>query len=284
MMMRKAFILGCGYTGLVLARRLEGKGITVGGTRATEDEQGAGPALRRLDLRQGAAPLLTEAQGAVIYYMIPTGSRAYDPERRPHLQLMDNALAGLSGLDIKGLIYLSSTSVYGDPKGGWVDELTVPEPRSPWGHMRLELEHHLTRFGQDRGVPTCVVRLPEIYGPGRGPVARLRKGYTLRFPNRYSNRIHVEDLALVLEQLGQRLEPPLLLVADDHPTTSAEVYDLAASLLGLEAVPRGEEVEGDENRRALLSESKRCRTDLLKGWLGRKLKYPSYREGLASTL
>ena len=284
MTMHKSFILGCGYTGLVLARRLESLGIEVAGTRATEQGGASRLALRRLDLGQGAAPLLTEAQGAVVYYMIPTGFRTYDPEVRPHLQLMDNALAGLSGLDLKGLIYLSSTSVYGDPEGGWVDEQTVPAPRSPWGRMRLELEQRLIRFGQDNKVPACVVRLPEIYGPGRGPVARLRKGYTLRFPHRYSNRIHVEDLALVLEQLGQRLEPPLLLVADDHPATSAEVYDHAARLLGLEAVPRGDEVVGDENRRALLSESKRCRTDLLKKWLGQALKYPDYKAGLPSTL
>jgi len=282
--MRRAFILGCGYTGMVLARRLQAAGVEVAGTQAGEEAGAAGLPLQSLDLRHGPSPALTRAADAVVYYMIPTGHRVYDPEGRPHLALMDNALAGLAEQPIKGLIYLSSTSVYGDVEGEWVDEETDPAPQSPWGRMRLELERRVQRFGQERGVPACVTRLPEIYGPGRGPVARLRKGYTLRFPHRYSNRIHVEDLALVLEELGRRLIPPLLLVSDGHPATSAEVYHHAASLLGMGRVPRGEEVKGDENRRALLSESKRCRADVLKAWLGRGLKYPSYREGLKATL
>ena len=285
MKMRKAFILGYGYTGQVLAQRLVRMGVATAGTRAEgEIDQGEPVHVRRLDLRAGTAPPLTEAAGAVVYYMIPTGYRAYDPVRRPHLELMDNALAGLAGQPIQGLIYLSSTSVYGDPEGGWVDEQTRPAPRSPWGHMRLELELHLQRFGQQQGVPTCVVRLPEIYGPGRGPVARLRKGYTLRYPHRFSNRIHVEDLARVLVRLGQRLDPPLLLVSDGNPATSAEVYDHAARLLGMEGVPRGDDDTVDENRRALLSESKRCLAELLMSWLGEPLKFPDYREGLKATM
>ena len=282
--MRKAFILGCGYTGMVLAHRLKAAGVEVAGTRAGGESGEVGIPLQPLDLRLGPAPPLSRAGGAVVYYMIPTGHRVYDAEGLPHLGLMDNALAGLAGQPIEGVIYLSSTSVYGDVEGAWVDENTEPAPRSPWGRMRLDLERRVERFGRERGVPACVVRLPEIYGPGRGPVARLRKGYTLRFPHRYSNRIHVDDLALVLDELGRRLSPSLLLVSDGHPATSAEVYDHAASLLGSGPVPRGGEVTGDENRRALLSESKRCRADVLMSWLGRELKYPSYKDGLKDTL
>ncbi len=283
--LQRAFILGCGYTGEALARRLAARGAAVAGTRSAQEDSPDDLALQPLDLRAGPAPALTAAADAVVYYMIPTLTRQYDARSAPHLDYMSNALAGLEAQRIRGLIYLSSTSVYGDPEGGWVDERSPPAPRSPWGKMRLELERHLTARGARLGVPTCVVRLPEIYGPGRGPVARLRKGgYTLRFPHRYSNRIHVHDLVTVLVALGDRLRPDLLLVSDGHPATSAEVYDHAAGLLGRGPVARGGKVEGDQNRRALLSESKRCRNDRLVRWLGQKLKYPSYIEGLPTTL
>lgn len=281
--MERAFIIGCGYTGTGLARRLRGQGVEVAGT----GEAAASPGLDLLplDLRAGPAPPLAGADGAVIYYMVPTLTRVYDPDDAPHLRYLDNALAGLRGAAVRGIIYLSSTSVYGDPGGGWVDEQTEPSPRSPWGHMRFDLERRIQAYGRQRSVPACVVRLPEIYGPGRGPVARLRKGgYTVRFPDRHSNRIHLDDLVTVLAALGRRLEPDLLLVCDGQPATSAAVYDQAARLLGLDPAPRGGAVHGDANRRALLSESKRCRADRLLRWLGEPLKYPSYIEGLPTTL
>ncbi len=283
----RAFIFGCGYTGERLARRLAAAGTLVTGTRAGPGAPGDLD-ITRLDLIEGPAPPLEAAAGAMVYYMIPTLSREYGGRGGPHRRFMDNALAGLDGQAIRGLVYLSSTSIYGDAGGGWVDEHTPPAPRSPWARMRLELEERLQEYGQGRGVPAWVVRLPEIYGPGRGPVARLRAGYTLRYPDRFSNRIHVEDLAMVLHELGcrieSRVESRLLLVSDGHPATSAEVYDHAARLLGMGSVPRGGEVQGDANRQALASESKRCRDDRLLQWLGRPLKYPTYKEGLPATL
>jgi nucleoside-diphosphate-sugar epimerase len=295
----RALIIGCGYTGGALAGRLRAAGVPVTGTSAsggapvTGTSAGGAPAgdlsLGRLDLLEERGDLeLPEAAGAVVYYMVSTLTRRYDPERRPHMRPLERCLAALARQPVAGLVYLSSTSVYGDQQGRWVDEQTPVAPLSPWGRMRVELERRVWDFGAERDLPACVVRLPEIYGPGRGPLERLRRGYVMRYPQRYSNRIHVDDLARVLDRLGRALDQPLLLVADGAPATTREVYQYAAKLLGLgsvpEAAPGAADPGTDANRRGLLSESKRCRADRLLSWLGAPLRYPSYREGLAAIL
>ena len=286
--MKRAFIFGCGYTGEALARRLLPAGIQVFGTSVTGRDLGgdlANVKMEIADLKNSEKLDFPESSGAVVYYMVPTLSRVHDPVARPHLAPMEAALAGLLGHDVEALIYLSSTSVYGDTEGAWVDEQTPPAPASPWGKMRLELERRVRSWGDQQGVPACVVRLPEIYGPGRGPVHRLRSGgYTLRFPQRYSNRIHVQDLALVLDRLGHQPDQELLLVSDGNPATTEEVYTHAARLLGMGPLPRGEPEAVDQNRLALLSESKRCVNERLMTWLGEELRYPSYEQGLPTTV
>lgn len=282
--MNRALIIGCGYTGQTLARRLLEASVAVTGTSVSGPGV-PGVAWVGLDLKAHAAPDLPAADGAVVYFMVPPLTRVHDPQQRAHMVPLEAALRGLEGRAVQALVYLSSTSVYGDAAGAWVDEQTPPAPLSPWGRMRVELEQRIWAHGQQTDTPCCVVRLPEIYGPGRGPVARLRKGYTLRYPLRYTNRIHVDDLALVLHELGRRPPPRLLLVADGHPATAREVYQHAATLLGLGPVPESEgERELDPNRLGLASESKRCRTHRLMQWLGRPLRYPTHVEGLPTTL
>ncbi len=281
--MRRALIVGLGYTGQQLARGLLAEGIPVSGTCTGPAGPDAPCEVLPLDLLRPEALDLPGAAGAVVYYLVPTLFRRYEPGARPHLAPLRRLLAAVAPHGVRGLVYLSSTSVYGDTGGGWVDEQTPVAPQTPWARMRVELEQEVWSFGQRQGLPACVVRCPEIYGPGRGPVARLRAGYVLRFPHRYSNRIHVQDLAAVLSALGRRLQPPLLLAADDLPATSAEVYGHAAALLGRGEVPTGPADGGDENRLGLLSESKRCCNRQLRAWLGRPLCYPTYREGLAAT-
>lgn len=288
MLLQRALIFGCGYTGIELARRLAARGTPVEATSLSGGDPGlSGVRVRPLDLRNPppGLDLGAAAAGAVVYYLVSTLARELDPVARPHLAPLEAALAALGPGSIAGLIYLSSTSVYGDRQGAEVDELTPPSPDSPWGRMRVELEARARDWGRAHGVPACVLRVPEIYGPGRGPVARLRAGGVLRYPERSSNRIHVHDLAEILVELGDRLEPELLLACDDEPATSGEVYALAARLLGLTSVPLGEEAPNtDPNLLSLQRDSKRCRNQRLRAWLGRPLRYPSFREGLPSTL
>jgi nucleoside-diphosphate-sugar epimerase len=283
---RRALILGCGYTGLALARRLLASGSSVEATSLGGADPGLpGLRVRALDLTAPPRDLSfgEAAEGAAVYYLVSTLHRVYDPVARPHLAPLEAVLAAL-GRAPAALVYLSSTSVYGDRDGELVDEATPVTPGSPWGWMRAELERRVWTWGCERGVPACVLRVPEIYGPGRGPIARLRAGGVLRYPERFSNRIHLDDLVEVLVALGARREPELLLACDDEPARSGEVYALAARLLGLDRVPVGGEGDGDANLLSLQRDSKRCSNARLRAWLGHPLRYPSYREGLPATL
>lgn len=282
--MKRAFIVGLGYTGEALARRLMSDGVEVFGLRASPGVASDRIPTRVLDLRAATIPELPEAEDAVVYYMVPTLFRALDEKTRPHLGPPSRFLGALERHRPRALVYLSSTSVYGDREGAWVDELTPVNPGSPWGRMRLDLEALFGGWAEARGLPACVVRLPEIYGPGRGPIERLRKGYTLRFPDRWSNRIHVEDLVRVLDELGRRPGPGLLLCSDDLPAQSQVIYDLAASLLGSGPVLRSEEPALDANRLSLLRDSKRCDNQRLRRFLDGPLRYPTFREGLPACL
>ena len=161
--MERALIIGCGYVGAALAPRLRDAGVEVSGTSAS-----GGPGLLRLDLTAPDSGPELAAEGAVVYYMVSTLARRYDAEARPHLRPLERCLAALERQAPAGLVYLSSTSVYGDQGGAWIDEQTPTAPQTPWGRMRVELEQRFWDFGAARGLPACVVRLPEIYGPGRG--------------------------------------------------------------------------------------------------------------------
>lgn len=287
--METALIIGCGYTGAGLAGRLAETGVHVVGTGTGPEAPADLPvAWRQLDLLADGPLELPEAADAVVYYMVSTLTRRYDGEARPHLAPLSRCIGALERQPPRRLVYLSSTSVYGDRAGAWVDEASPVQPASPWGRMRVELERSVWQFGEERGVSCTVVRLPEIYGPGRGPLERLRSGYVVRAPERYSNRIHIDDLALVLQELGKRPAPDLLLVADDEPAPTLEVYRFAAERLGMGAGAVGVSttgpIQGDANRRALITESKRCDNRRLRQWLGRPLRYPSYREGITAIL
>jgi len=288
-MTARALIIGCGYTGARLARRLIAGGAEVVGTGTAAGPRAVDPPGLRwqeLDLLDDGPLELPAAADAVVYYMVSTLAR--NDEGKPHLPPFERCLAALARQPLRGLVYLSSTSVYGDRQGQWVDEGSPVRPASPWGRMRAELERAVWRFGAERGVPACVTRLPEIYGPGRGPVERLRSGYVVRAPERFSNRVHVDDLVMTLDQLGRDLDPPLLLVSDDEPAPTLDVYRFAAARMGLgeDAVhlDAGEPLPKDPNRRGLVTESKRCCNRRLRRWLRQPLRYPTYRDGIMAIL
>ncbi len=284
--MKHAFIIGCGYTGTALLRRLITDGISVSGI-SYSSFQVEGITIAATDLIHPAPLDLSAAKGAVVYYMVPPLMREYDPVGRPHLAVISRVLSAVASAAVQGVIYLSSTAVYGDQRGGWVDEHTPPFPLSPWGKMRREIEEEFIAFGNQHAVPVGVVRLPEIYGPGRGPVQRLRQGQPIHLAPRYSNRIYIDDLVEILFTLGERLDQPLLLAADNHPAPVRDVYQYAARLLDLPLVT--DETEShlahlDSNRRAMLTCSRRCDNHRLRQWLGKPLRYSSYLSGIPATM
>ena len=185
--------------------------------------------------------------------------------------------------------YLSTTGVYGDHQGGWVDETTPLTPGTKRGRIRVLAESQWQALAKKAGLPLHIFRLAGIYGPGRGPFEKVKNGTARRIirPNQYFSRIHVEDIGAVLAASIARPDPDAIYnVADDDPSPPEDVLAEAARLLGLPLPPKVpfDEAEMTPLARSFYAESKRVTNDRIKRDLGVTLAYPDYRSGLAALL
>ncbi len=187
--------------------------------------------------------------------------------------------------------YLSTTGIYGDRGGDWVDETTIPEPTSPRAARRLAAEIAWQCFAAETGAPLHIFRLPGIYGPGRSVLDQLRAGTARRFdkPGQIFSRIHVEDLASALAaSMAKPAFGAIYNICDDEPASQADVIAYGAKLLGIEPPPLEAFAEAEASlsamARSFYRDSKRVRNGKMTRELGVTLAYPTYREGLASLL
>jgi nucleoside-diphosphate-sugar epimerase len=187
--------------------------------------------------------------------------------------------------------YLSSTGVYGDRGGAWVDEATPAAPASERSRQRLAAEQAWGRFAARMAVD--LFRLAGIYGPGRSPFADLRAGRARRIikPGQAFGRIHRDDIAQgVLAAMPQSPPPGLRIfnLADDQPAENAVVVEEAARLLGIApppAVPYAEAAASmSEMARSFWAENRKVSSARTKAALGIAWRYPTYREGLRAIL
>ena len=160
--------------------------------------------------------------------------------------------------DARWLGYLSTTGVYGDHGGGWVDETTPPRPGQPRSIERLAAERAWQAMGIEAGAAVDIFRLPGIYGPGRSAIDQVKAGTARRIdkPGQVFSRIHVEDIAAaVLAAMTHPSPGAIYNVADDLPASNSEVIAYACELLGLPvppADPVGRGGADDERHGALL--------------------------------
>ncbi len=213
----------------------------------------------------------------------------------PALEFIDHPTIKLN--NCKWIGYLSSNGVYGDHKGAWVDEDTLPIPTGTRGKARLTAEKEWILLSQARNLPLTIFRLPGIYGPGRCALDSLKKGKAKRIikPGQVFNRMHVDDIASALLasiakahslQLNHTPETSHLVfnLCDDEASPPQDVITYAARLIG--AVPPPEISIEDANLspmgQSFYRDNKRISNARMKAELGIKLKYPSYREGLTA--
>lgn len=196
------------------------------------------------------------------------------PGQPPEREMLD--ALGCSG--IGRVIYLSTTGVFGGENGEWVDESSPPNPKHASAEARLAWEHAYRSLGKE----LCVLRLPAIYGPDRSVRSSLESGKLelVDGGERWSNRIHVEDLADTIEAILDRVRvPEVLCVSDDEPAKLREVVSYYMQRFDLPA-PRAISLEEAKRQgRHTMTGSQRVRNALLKEILGRELKFPSYRAG-----
>jgi nucleoside-diphosphate-sugar epimerase len=182
--------------------------------------------------------------------------------------------------------YLSTTGVYGDHQGGWVDETTLLTPATRRGQWRKDAEE---AWAAIPGLALHIFRLAGIYGPGRGPFEKVRQGTARRIvkEGQVFSRIHMDDIAQVLAASIARPNPGAVYnLCDDDPAPPEDVIEHAARLLGLPVPPAEpyETAEMTEMARSFYAESKRVRNDRIKDELGVRLIHPDYRSGLAALL
>ena len=278
---RRLLIFGLGYTGMALAALAEGRGWQV---TATSRDPGrlrppAGVALIPFD---GAGPAVLAAT-----HLVQTAAPAEDGD--PALARYGAEAAAAPHLRWVG--YLSTTGVYGDRDGGWVDEDTPPAPTGDRGRRRIAAE--------DAWAAACarcavdVFRVAGIYGPGRSAFDDLRAGAARRVlkPDHLFGRIHRDDIAAAVLAAMAQDRPPgrrVLNLADDEPAASADVTAEAARLLGLEPpplIPYADALPGmGAMARSFWAENRRVRSAKTQAALGLRWAYPTYHEGLRAIL
>ncbi|HZF32449.1 MAG TPA: SDR family oxidoreductase [Candidatus Angelobacter sp.] len=281
----KLFCFGLGYSALALAETLSAAGWGIAGTCRTAEKQGEF-ARRNIaaHLFERGRPLADAAFDGVthVLHSIPP-----DDGGDPVLSAHGAALARLPQLRWFG--YLSTTGVYGDRGGDWVDEHSDLQPTGERGRRRVAAEVGWSRLSHADGLPLHVFRLAGIYGPGRSALDSLRAGTARRVIKRGQvfSRIHVADIVQVLRASMARPNPGAVYnICDDDPAPPWEVIEYAAELLGVAPPPAVpfEQAQLSDMARSFYDDNKRVRNERIKRELGVRLKYPSYREGLRALL
>jgi nucleoside-diphosphate-sugar epimerase len=281
-------IVGCGYLGLRVGRRLVGRGDRVFGTVRSHDraerlrESGIDPILADV-LEPGSLDALPVADRAL--YCVGFDRAAGVPMRTVYVEGLGNALARLSGR-VGRLAYASSTGVYGPCEGDWIDEDSPTVPTHDSGRVVLEAERLLGKFAGSDGLATLILRFAGLYGPGRIPrrVSLERGEPIVGDPDRPLNLVHIDDAAeSAIAALDHGRPGRIYLVGDDSPRARREYYELAARLLGAPApqfvppLPGSPESVREES-------SKRVSNRRLRTELGVRLAYPDIRTGLPAAL
>ncbi len=276
------FAFGFGSTASVLASRLLDKGWRISGTCRTPEKA---EAIRS----RGVVPYLYDGaekldpgvlDGAThLLISIPPGA-----DGDPVLRVMRDEIASHRET-VEWIGYLSTTGVYGDRVGGLVDEAMEMAPTSDRGRRRQAAEEAWFALGRDIGVPVQTFRLAGIYGPGRNQIVSLRSGKARRIvkPGHVFSRIHVEDIASVLEASIVRPNAGAAYnVCDDEAAPPQDVVAFAAELIGMTPPPEVpfEEADLSPMARSFYAESKRVSNKRIKTELGVELQFPTYREGL----
>jgi nucleoside-diphosphate-sugar epimerase len=202
----------------------------------------------------------------------------------PVLAVFADALARAPKL--KSVVYLSTVGVYGNRDGAWIDETAVPNPTTTRGRARLVAETAWQELCAVTGKSLAVLRLAGIYGPGRNALAQVVNGTAKRIvkPGQVFSRIHVADIASVIDSAFTQRANGIFNISDDEPAAPQDVISFAAHLLDRPAPPEIPFTQASKDLSPMAlsfySECRRVRNDRIKRELGVTLRFPTYREGL----
>jgi nucleoside-diphosphate-sugar epimerase len=286
----KIVIIGCGDIGSRAARLALATGYKVTAvsrsSRKSAILQNSEVELLHADLDDPATLLSLDLQGAGVIYSAPPPGGGIEDTR------VKNFLASIPcGNEPVKLVYISATSVYGDCGDEIVTEARPANPSNHTGKRRLNAEEQFGAWGKLRGVPVVILRVAGIYGPGRIPMDRILDRHPLLAEAEagFSNRIHADDLAQICMAAVEKGEDgDIFNVCDGETSKMTDYFNAITDQLGL---PRLPQVPLSEAREAMtplmfgyMTESRRIDNKKMLAKLGIKLKYPTLKQGLASSI
>jgi nucleoside-diphosphate-sugar epimerase len=285
--MHPVSIIGCGYTGSRLATRWLKQNQPVRGFGSRSESlapiaaTGAEAAQLNLDLPLATSLDLTDH---LVYYTVAPPPMGTDDGR------LERFLGAVVGVPQR-VVYLSTTGVYGDQSGATVTEDTVPQPRSDRAIRRLAAETRLRTWADSREVSWCILRVPGIYGPGRLPLERLRRGEPAIAAGESTpgNRIHVEDLVTAcIAAASKRAHRRIFNVTDGSDDSATAFLQRVARIAHLPPPPLISRAEAQRTFSAMswsfLSESRRVDNRRLIDELGVVLAYQDLDKGIRASL
>lgn len=283
--MTKTIIIGCGYVGRRLARQYLEAGEPVTGLVRSESSLARlredGIPAERIDITHedlGAFPW----SGTRLFHLAPpAGTGTEDPLTRRLVEWF--ARCG----NPERVVYISTTGVYGDCQGDWIDETHPVRPTADRSRRRWDAEQTLLRWSRAAGSELVVLRVAGIYGPDRLPLERIRQGVPLVRPEEapYTNRIHVEDLARVCRAAMEKgADGAIYNACDGAPSTMTDYFSAVADAAGLPRPPTISMAEAagclSAGMMSYMAESRRLSNRKLREELGVDFQYPSLAEGL----
>ncbi|QSV47284.1 SDR family oxidoreductase [Geobacter benzoatilyticus] len=288
--MKRVFIVGCGDIGRRVARLAMVEGAEVAALVRSEESaarlKGLGISTAEGNLDDAASLSGLPTRDAVVFYFAPPpGGGITEPRVRAF------CAAIRPGDEPIKVIYLSTSGVYGDCGDAEVTEETPANPQTARAKRRYDAETAVRAWGEDRGVPTVVLRVTGIYGPGRLPLQQLSSGQPVLQESdaSFTNRIHSEDLARICMAAAERGENgDIFNVSDGNPGTMTEYFTACADALGY---PRPRQVTMEEAKKVMtplmlsyVTESRRMGNAKMLRKLGIKLLYPTLPEGLKASV
>lgn len=283
-------VMGCGYIGHRVAALEQSQGNRVMGLARSEK---TAQRLQTFDIHPFQGDLdepdslkNLPINGSLLYYFVPPPSSGVTDQRMQNLvsMLISRALP-------ERIVLISTTGLYGDCKGDWISEDRPPNPKTERALRRLAAEKTLVPWGQAQNVDTVILRVAGIYGPGRLPEKRLRRGEPVLCEEEspFSNRIHADDLAQACCAAARRGKAGSVYnITDGHPTTMTDYFFRVADLLGLQRPPTVSLEEASQQMGpgmlSYLSESRRIENQKMRKELKVDLRYPDLARGLPSCL
>ena len=285
---KSVLITGCGYigrrvAGLLLAENYPVTGCVRSKTSAAALEH-SGIRTVTVDLDQSAAkPAWAHGFDVVFYFAPPPPRGEQDPRMQGFLEMLDVEAPP------RRIVYISTSAVYGDCQGEWINESQAMAPATPRGHRRLDAEQRLRAWCNAHDTQWIILRVPGIYGPGKLPLARLRKGTPVlrEEDSPYTNRVHADDLAhiCVAAMKGSHANT-VYNVSDGHPSNMTDYFFKVADAAGLPRPPTVSRVEAQELLSAgmlsFLKDSRRMSNSKMLAELAVTLRYPDLDAGLPS--